>query len=269
LARLFISSVTRCCNCVTMGAACEKPAGEITIGYHKIRGLAAPLRMMCYYKAQPYTEVAYASDLKEEWFGKDKPALATKNSCINLPHIIDGDNIITQSNTCLLYLGKVLGIDNDLDFFHNHCVLDQVMDWRNDLVKIVYPFGEVKTKDEFPEAAKKHLEGSAKPNMTKLEGFCKGVYMCGSAPQSGDFHLFEMLDQHASIAASIGMPDFMNDFPKLKALHAAFKSDAKLAKYFEADCYIAWAQNNALMTHFTGQGGAFEYGTKVSAKVTF
>jgi len=242
---------------------------EITIGYHKIRGLGAPLRMMCYYKSQPFKNIAYGADMKEEWFGGAKPDLVKKNSCMNLPYIIDGDQVLTQSNTLLVYLGRKLGIDSEADFFQNHCVLDQVMDWRNDLMKVVYPFGDAKTKEEFPEVAKKHLTDSTKTNMTKLEGFCKGPYMCGAEPRSGDFHVFEMLDQHASIAASVSVPNPMDECPKLKALHAAFKADAKLAKYFEADCYTKYAQNNGLFTHFTGQADDFEYGPTVTESVSF
>eukprot|EP00854_Cymbomonas_tetramitiformis_P025853 gene25853-31637_t len=240
-----------------------------TIGYHKIRGLGAPLRMMVYYKSANFVNVGYGADMKEAWFGGAKPPLAEKNSCINLPYIIDGDDIITQSNTCCLYLGKKLGIDDEALFFTNHTVLDQTMDLRNDLMKIVYPFGSVKNKEEFPAAAKDHLAGSATVNLTKLEGFCKGPYMCGSAPQSGDFALFEMLDQHQSICKSIGEPDILDQHPKLKALHAAMKGDAALSKYFASDCYSKWAQNNGLLTHFTGQASDFEYGPTVEEQVTF
>lgn len=243
--------------------------GELTIGYHKIRGLGAPLRMMCFYKSQPFTNVAYGADMKDSWFGGAKGDLVKKNACMNLPYILDGDQVLTQSNTCLLYLGRKLGIDSDADFFQNHCVLDQVMDLRNDLMKVVYPFGDAKTKEQFPDVAKAHLEGSAKTNLTKLEGFCKGPYMCGAVIRSGDFHVFEMLDQHADIAASLGVANPMDEYPKLKALHAALKADAKLAKYFESDCYKMWAQNNGLFTHFTGQGADFDYGPTVNEKVTF
>jgi len=242
---------------------------ELTVGYHKIRGLGAPLRMMCFYKGQNFTNVAYGADMNDAWFGKDKPDLIKKNACINLPYILDGDQVITQSNTCLLFLGKKLGIDDEADFTYNHCVLDQVMDLRNDLMKVVYPFGDAKTKDQFPEVAKKHLEGSCKTNFTKLEGFCKGPYMCGATIRSGDFHVFEMLDQHVSIAASLGAANPIASLPKLTALHAAFKADPKLAKYFEADCYKSYAQNNGLFTHFTGQGDDFQYGPTVTDKVAF
>merc|ERR1712217_603357 len=99
------------------------------------------------------------------------------------------------------------------------------MDLRNDLMKVAYPFGAAKTKDEFPAVAKKHLAESAKTHFTKLEGFCKGPFMCGASPQSGDFHVFEMIDQHMDIAKSVGAASPVTDCPKLNALYAAFKAD--------------------------------------------
>jgi len=240
-----------------------------TVGYHKIRGLGAPLRMMCYYKEKSFINVGYGADMKEKWFGGKKPELAKQNSCINLPYIIDGDLTITQSNTCLLYLGEKFCIDSPAHSIKNHTVLDQTMDLRNDLMNVVYPFGPAKTQEEFPDVAKKHMESSAKTNFTKLEGFCEGPYMCGASPQSGDFHVFEMLDQHESICAKLNVSSIMEGYPKLKALHAAMKDESTLKKYFASDCYAKWSQNNALFTFFTGQGDDFEYGPTVEEKVSF
>merc|ERR1719326_225612 len=133
-----------------------------TIGYHAIRGLGAPLRMMCFYKGQKFTNAAYGNDMAEKWHQGKKLDLVKKNSCMNLPYIVNGDETVTQSNTCALYLGQKLGIDTPENFIHNHCVLDQTMDWRNDLMKIVYPFfGVVKDKDGFPDGAKSHLDGTS------------------------------------------------------------------------------------------------------------
>jgi len=55
------------------------PLGENPIvGYHAIRGLGAPLRMMMFYKEKTFTNVAFGSDMKEKWFGEKKPELAQK-----------------------------------------------------------------------------------------------------------------------------------------------------------------------------------------------
>lgn len=79
---------------------------------------------MCrfYYAGQDFTDRVYGEDADNTYFGRDKPALAEKNACINLPYVIDGDLVLTQSNSILLFLGKKLGINKDEFFFHNHQV---------------------------------------------------------------------------------------------------------------------------------------------------
>ena len=52
--------------------------------------------------------------------GGDKAKLVEKNSMMNLPFVVDGETIVTQSNSVLLYLGKKLGIDKAELFFLNH-----------------------------------------------------------------------------------------------------------------------------------------------------
>lgn len=232
----------------------EKPLGENpTIGYHAIRGLGAPLRMMMFYKEKTFTSVGYGSDMKEKWFGGSKPELSKKNSCINLPYVIDGDEVVTQSNTCLLYLGSKLGIDKPQHMIRNHTVLDQTMDLRNNLMLIVYPWGNIKTKDGFAEGAAKHIDGDMMTNFTKLNGFCVGPFMCGDEPQSGDFHVWEMLDQHRAIAESIGKEPFFDKFPKLAAMYDAMKVLPSMQKYLASDFHVKYFQNNGLVTHFSGQ----------------
>jgi glutathione S-transferase len=232
----------------------EKTSGTITIGYWKIRGLAAGLRMMCYYKKQPFMDQAYGDDAAEEWFGKNKPALQGKNALMNLPYIVDGESVITQSNSCLLYLGRKLGIDLPAHFDHNHQALDQIMDLRNDTMKIVYPFGSVKTKDEFPGALKTHMEKSVATHFGKLEGFCLGPYVCGAEPQSSDFHLFEMFDQHLTMCKETGIDFDFSKYPALQAQHAAMKAQPALAAYFSSDAYAKYAFNNPKFAHFVGSG---------------
>ena len=69
--------------------------------------------MMLFYKGQKFTNKAYGEDAPAKWHGGEKGELMAKNSMMNLPYIIDGETIVTQSNSCLLYLGKKLGIDKE------------------------------------------------------------------------------------------------------------------------------------------------------------
>ena len=168
---------------------------------------------------------------------------------INLPYIVDGDKVVTQSNSCLTYLGSKLGIDKPELAADNHMVLDQTMDLRNDTMKICYgPAGK-----EFKPALEGHMQGAV-GHLSKLEGFCKGPYMCGNAIQSGDFHVFEMLDQHIGMCSETGVEFPAAMFPKLVALHAKVKSDPALAAYFKADMYAKYAYNNAMYANFVGSG---------------
>ncbi|KAH8049766.1 glutathione transferase [Aureococcus anophagefferens] len=98
------------------------------LGYHKIRGLAAPLRMMFYYKKASFINTAYGADMKETCSRRPRRTTST--------------------------------------------------------------------------APRRHAR--------KLEGFAAGTFMGGAAPQSGDFMLFEMIDQHMAIAAAVGAPAFFD-----------------------------------------------------------
>eukprot|EP00961_Rhodomonas_salina_P271783 3672001-Rhodomonas_salina.1 len=45
----------------------------LVIGYHKIRGLAGPLRMICYYKSEPFTNVCAPASPSTD---QEKPKMA-------------------------------------------------------------------------------------------------------------------------------------------------------------------------------------------------
>lgn len=222
------------------------------IGYWKIHGLGAPLRMMCAYKEEEVTH--FAANSREMWFENKKPSLLPKNSLINLPFIVDGEEVITQSNSCLVYLGHRLKIDDPKNAIRNHQALDQIMDLRNDLMRIAYPFFGV-TPEKFLEALKTHNEGNATNHFTKLEAFVKGPYISGNAPESADFHLFEMIDQHIIMCESNNLENVVAKFPKLIALHAAMKGEKTLASYFESDMYKKWPVNNPMAANWKGPLG--------------
>ena len=232
-----------------MAGATVSGGAPMELGYWKIRGLAAACRMMFHFKSTSFKNVAYGEDAKTEWFGKDKVELAKKNAMINLPYIVDGNTVVTQSNSCLIYLGQKLGIDAAEHMIHNHQVLDQTMDLRNDLMKIIYNPAHA----DFKPALEGHMKGAA-THLAKLEGFCKGPFMCGPAMQSGDFHVFEMIDQHVMMCSELGAAFDLKAYPKLATLHTRVKNTPELSAYFKSDMHAKYAVNNAQYANYVGKG---------------
>lgn len=228
---------------------------EIEIGYWNIRGLAAPLRMMCEYAGVKYKDVQFDDFAK---YSERKAVLKEKNPLVNLPYIVDGDVVVSQSNSCLQYLGAKLGLDakdtTSVAYLRNSQALHEIFDLRNATVDLVYAFGG-KTRDlnEFKENTVKFFEKSVPATCAKLEGFLKvgGTPMItGTTPASSDFHIFEILDQAEKLAAASGRESVLADFPLLKALHETFKGMPQLQEYFAGPQYALPCNNKLAKAYF-------------------
>eukprot|EP01006_Ploeotia_vitrea_P017488 TRINITY_DN48642_c0_g1_i2.p1 TRINITY_DN48642_c0_g1~~TRINITY_DN48642_c0_g1_i2.p1 ORF type:complete len:182 (-),score=5.35 TRINITY_DN48642_c0_g1_i2:49-594(-) len=150
----------------------------ITVGYWTIRGLGAPLRQMVLFSGRKLNNVMY--DLTETdgkfdancWFSK-KVELKEKNALINLPYVIDGDLLITQSNACFSYLGRKLNLwgNNEEEIIRCEELLCELMDIRNNMIKYAY------TPNSTTESAEAYLQGAFKlgdrcaPFNQKMAGF--------------------------------------------------------------------------------------------------
>jgi len=105
--------------------------------------------MICEYGGLEYEAKCYeihkqadGSYNKNEWFGTDdpvvyagtKPDLKSKNALMNLPYVVDGDLVVTQTIACLRYLGKKAGLNGTTD--EEAVIVDQILceaqDLRND-----------------------------------------------------------------------------------------------------------------------------------------
>ena len=70
----------------------------------------------------------------------------------------------------------------------------------------------------------------------KFEGFLgKKSYFAGETVTAGDFHVFEMVDQHEMMAARASLPSPLAKYPNLKAFYARFKALPQLEAYFASD----------------------------------
>ena len=110
-----------------------------------MRGLGAPLRSMCMWSgtsfiAKCHQMPADGDYLGAKWFLEDKPKLKDMNPMINLPYIIDGDMVITQTNACMSHLGRKLGLWGTSTVEISQCeqLLCEIYDLRSDMTRMAY-----------------------------------------------------------------------------------------------------------------------------------
>jgi len=215
-------------------------ASKIQVGYWKIRGLAAPLRMMCEFAGAPYESVEYlvtgtpGNWDRSSWFSV-KPGFLAKNPLANLPYVQDGDVVVTQSNACLTYLGRKFGLagKDDKELTKMEQILAEVFDLRNEFLIVAYKTGGIE-KDLVD-----HL-GTAVKSLTKLEEWFKfnnTLFSVSDKPLAADFHLWEMLDQHELLSQHLKRGSLVGKFERLKRFYDTFRGLPQLKKYFEGDSY--------------------------------
>ena len=219
-------------------------SSEITVGYWGIRGLGAPLRMMVMFggaslKVENY-DVAYNSDGGfdlSHWFGS-KPALKERNALMNLPYVIDGDFVVVQSNACMTYLGRKLGMagENAQEASQIEQLLCEAYDIRNGIVGFAYGKGGA-------AGFSGYIAGTTSPNgsVGKLDLWLNrkcnctvgaSTFFVGSKAASADFAIFECLDQLRQMAAFYKEEDPLKNFPFLADFHEKFRALPNNACYF-------------------------------------
>jgi len=154
------------------------------LGYWAIRGLAERLRLLLEYCEIPYTEEKYEGpEGRVRWFSKVKPSLLEKNAAINLPYLIDGDQVITESDAIVVHLcykankTELLGRDvkEQVALATAHGVFK---DLYPNYIKLVYgSYNETRTF----ETALKESSDIFAPYLKKLNGLLgKKEYICGN-----------------------------------------------------------------------------------------
>jgi len=231
------------------------PCGKITIGYWAIRGLAAPLRMMAAYAGADFEAVNYMVEAKEgggwdtsAWFDK-KPALKARNAIMNLPYVIEGDTVVTQSNACLSFLGRRLGLygRSEAETINVEQILCELMDVRNNAVGLFYS-----GKDDLLARIEKHAAG-VHGRYEKLELWLQQrgtAFFAADTITAADFHAFELLDQYHATGIVELTGEVAAKFPLLAAFHARVRALPQLADYFAGELY-ALPMNNKM----AGVGG--------------
>lgn|ERR1719419_1186412 len=171
----------------------------------------------------------------DSWFkeANAKPRILAKNAFANLPYIVDGDVVICQSNACLKYLGRkfnLMGKNRSEEIKVDQC-LCQIMDLRNDMVKLFYG-----SADDY----KKTSDMSATKHLVKMENWLnhnKTDYCAGDSPTVADFHLWELIDQLELWTKDTKKDSLIAEKPKLKQLYTNIQNESKLSSYFKGDLY--------------------------------
>ncbi len=237
---------------------------KLRLGYWKIRGLAAPARMMCHYAKLDYEDVTYESIKqddgtfsKAQWFEAPdaKPGLRAKNPFMNLPWCEYKGNVVTQSNAVMLFIGRVAGLNgsNETEINRNEQTLFQIFDLRNSVVGVAYP-----PKDE--QKLEAHFTGTLNTHYKKLENWLKfhnTAFFACDKPLCADFHVFEMLDQHEGWASTIGRESPLANYPKLTQFYNRMLDLPELKSYFDSEI-SKWNYNNPhAQTFLTKPGGGY------------
>ena len=224
---------------------------SVTVGYWSIRGLGAPLRMMAMYAGAKLIAENYDLKCKEgggfdmsQW--KDaKPALRAKNPLMNLPYLIDGDVVVSQTNACFSYLGRKLGLfgSNELEASQCEQLLCEIYDLRGAMVGFAYgPSSSDEDAKEKAEALCGKVSSAYSGNLPKLEEWlslqkgngASGNFLVGDRASAPDFHLYEMLYQYDFMAKHYGISNPLDKYPNLKSFLNNFGSLPKNSKYLSS-----------------------------------
>lgn len=169
-----------------------------------------------------------------------KPGLKEQNPLMNLPYIVDGDNVISQTNACFAYLGRKCGLfgSNEIEASQCEQLLCELMDLRNKMTGFAYgapkDAAKLKAFDLLNDVTGKNgiiQKFELWLNREKANG-ASGNFLVGNKASAPDFHLYEMLDQYNTMATYYGFEKSIFDgFPCLGNFLATFTAHPNNAKY--------------------------------------
>lgn len=188
------------------------------------------------------------------WAQEVKPRLKQLNPLINLPYVVDGDVVVTQSNACMAYLGRKFGMmgKNERELVDCEQLLCECMDIRNAVVGYSYGRDQQKAEDFL-----KHRVGSPGGSLDKLELWLsikksKGesvTFFVGESATAPDFHIWEMMSQLLFIAKFSNLDDSeAMPFPLLKQFHQEFGSLPNNQKYLASKLFRLPLNNKSALT---------------------
>lgn len=204
---------------------------KLVLGYWPIRGLAERIRLLLEYFGLQYEQVFYLESNEDQWFKEDKPKLLASNPALNLPYLLDGDKVISESTAILIYLCHR---QKRLDLLGRNAE-EQVLlatafgvykDFHPNLARMVY---ETNPKDTWEEALKAFSE-KADVYLKKLSGLLDGKeYLAGGLTYI-DFILADFFQALRQMN-----PNLFTNYPNLLQLQERVWALPELTGYFSSD----------------------------------
>ncbi|KAL4226000.1 Glutathione S-transferase Mu 3 [Mactra antiquata] len=199
------------------------------LGYWKIRGLAAPIRLLLTYAGKEFKDTQYecgdAPDYNRDAWNSVKPKYGEFLDFPNLPYYIDGDVKITQSNAILKHIARKYQLDGETEKEKAlvDMLLDQAMDLRNGIVRLCY-------NPDYENLKVAYFE-SLPPNLALYEKrLSKSTWFAGEKVTVADFPFYELLDQLTRMK-----PDVLSAYPKTTEFLSRFRELKNVKEYLARD----------------------------------
>ena len=230
---------------------------KLTVAYWNMRGLGAPLRMVCFYDGRVEgVDVEYKCfdagkptdpSYKKAWFGVKETLYLPQNPMMNLPWVKaespSSSEMIVQTNACLTFLGREFGLQGANAVEQNRIdqIVAQTMDWRNSSIK--YFYGRNTPADMDIDL---YYTTGVRSHYTKINAFMnmnQTAYSAADRITIGDFHLFEMIDQHERFYTFIKKDSFLEEYKCLHTMYQNMLKEKRLQGYFDSK-YYKFPMNN-------------------------
>ena len=211
--------------------------GEYVLGYWDIRGLAAPIRMAFHLAGLKYRDELFVVNQqpdgkwKSNWSAKYKELEASGSTPFpNLPYLTlpDGKTTLVQSMAILRHVGRVGGVYGATDIEQARCdeIIEQVMDLRNEMVRVVY--GDFEGgKNTFVTASLPYYFGS----FSKYLAIHSTAFMGSNSPSIADMNCADALSVSSRLFSDVTGKDFAAEFPELDAYVKRVFGLSQLANY--------------------------------------
>ena len=245
-------------------------SNTVTVGYWSTKGLGAVCRMVVLYsgrslkaknyKLQPVINENNLTFDGGEWHNNDKIKLKKRNSLINLPYIELNNSfgeaiLISQSNACLLFLGRKFDMfgKNEVDTSKCEQLLLETNDLRSVITSFAYTHFENKdleyeaAKDVFTKAFQNNNAGKIQKfeNWLNNNDFETNHFLINNEISIPDFNLFDILDfyieflKYYNFVNNKDNKNIFNElgYPNISKFYNHFIQLPKMQKYLNSIFY--------------------------------